>query len=93
MLQTNVITDCAEPRFTPNNGVIATGEELRQVYTLCRLEEAGVDFDEFLAEPWEVLSAHGQTGALESIRKGFLPLLPEQAAIARRLADEENDDG
>ncbi len=60
----------------------------KHVYTAARLSELGVSFKEFLDGPEEALERVGQGGAMESIAKGFLPLLPAQARVAQRLAGQ-----
>lgn len=66
-----------------------TQAEWEEVYRLCRLSEAGITLEQFRATPWDCLRAQGQELAVACMRKGFLPLLPEQAAIAAFLRDEE----
>ena len=63
-----------------------------EVFEACRLSEQGERLEEFLRDPWTVLRRHGQESAPECLAKGFLPLLPRQAAVARRLADADAAD-
>jgi hypothetical protein len=57
-----------------------------EVFEACRLGEQGERLDAFLRDPLTALRRHGQESALECLAKGFRPLLPRQAAVARRLA-------
>lgn len=66
-----------------------TEAELETVYRLCRLSESDIDLDEFKASPWPILREHGQEGAVDSVRRGYLPLLPAQAAVAKRVRGME----
>ncbi len=56
------------------------------VYTATHMSELGVSFEEFIDGPEESLERVGQGGAMESMAKGFLPLLPAQARVALRIA-------
>lgn len=60
-----------------------------EVFSACRLHELGVTFSSFIASPWEMLALHGQESAPECLTQGYRPLLPRQAAIARRIREEE----
>jgi hypothetical protein len=71
-----------------NRQSCVAGKQWEEVYRLCRLSEADIGLDEFKASPWRILKEQGQEAALESIRNGHLPLLPEQARIARKLREQ-----
>ncbi len=60
-----------------------------EVYRLCQIHALGLTFENFLADPWQTLRAMGQEDAPDIIQSGFLPLLPKQAEIRKRL-DREN---
>jgi hypothetical protein len=53
------------------------------LYVSGRLNEEGVDFEAFLANPWRHLQRLGRGRDVDSVRAGFRPLLPAQAEIAR----------
>lgn len=55
------------------------------VYTACRLTQMGLRFDSFVESPWEHLLRMGQLSAPDCLAAGLQPLLPAQAAVARRL--------
>lgn len=55
------------------------------VYTACRLTETGLRFEDFVTSPWEHLELLGQLSAPACLAAGLKPLLPAQAAVARRL--------
>jgi hypothetical protein len=55
------------------------------VYTACRLTQTGLRFDDFVTSPWEHLRRLGQLSAPDCLAAGLHPLLPAQAAVARRL--------
>jgi hypothetical protein len=55
------------------------------VYTACRLTQTGLRFDDFVTSPWEHLRRLGQLSAPACLAMGLQPLLPAQAAVARRL--------
>lgn len=55
------------------------------VYTACRLTETGLRFEGFVISPWEHLERLGQLSAPACLAAGLEPLLPAQAAVARRL--------
>lgn len=57
------------------------------VYTACRLTQMGLRFDSFVESPWEHLLRMGQLSAPACLAMGLQPLLPVQAAVARRLRD------
>lgn len=61
------------------------------VYDACKLDAVpeAPCFDTFLEDPWRYLTELGQAEAVASMAHGFEPLLPAQAAIARRLQAEE----
>lgn len=61
----------------------------QRIYDECRLKECGVEFHKFISDPWGVLTRCGQFGAPASIANGFKPLLPKQAAVAKRLHNSE----
>lgn len=71
---------------TPAN----TAEHWNAIYAACRLETMGYSLEEFLANPWHVLREAGQEGAVDSIRRGYEPLLPAQARIARELRTKDD---
>lgn len=89
----NAATSLAVPGVENGPGITApsTDAEWENVYKLCRLSEANISLDQFLSSPWNILREQGQEGAVDSIRRGFHPLLPAQAAIARRLREEEKE--
>lgn len=60
-------------------------DEWTPVYQACRLAEEGIALDAFLAAPWQHLVEHGQESCFASHGRGFRPLLPRQAAVARRI--------
>jgi len=70
-----------------------TREYWSAVFEACRLGEQGEGLEDFLADPWAVLRRHGQESAPECLANGFRPLLPRQAAVARRLAEAWGADG
>jgi hypothetical protein len=60
------------------------------VYTACRLTETGLRFEDFVTtSPWEHLERLGQLSAPACLAAGVEPLLPAQAAVARRLGSLE----
>ena len=59
-----------------------------RVFVEARILESGITFDQFLTNPDYYLSSIGQETAPECIKNGFLPLLPKQAAVAKRLRDQ-----
>ncbi|MES1933283.1 hypothetical protein T35B1_11767 [Salinisphaera shabanensis T35B1] len=65
----------------------------REVYDACRLDSVpeAPCFETFLEDPWHHLQTLGQSDAPTSMGHGFEPLLPAQAAVARRLRLEELD--
>ena len=71
-------------------GVEPTETQWVEVYHLCRLCESGIPLETFLADPWRILREQGQEGALNSIHSGYLPLLPAQARVGRRLREGGN---
>lgn len=63
------------------------------VYAATHLAELGVRYAAFREAPWAHLHAHGMACALECLAHGFQPLLPAQAAVAKRLRAAALDDG
>lgn len=56
------------------------------VYHACRLHQAGIRFEAFIAAPTEMLARLGMNDAEEIMSTGFLPLLPAQAQVRMELA-------
>jgi hypothetical protein len=57
------------------------------VYAACRLTPTELRFEDFARSPWEHLRRLGQLSAPACLAMGLQPLLPVQAAVARRLRD------
>ena len=55
------------------------------VFRACRLSTTGLDLEAFLEDPNGHLERLGLADALEMLAGGFLPLLPEQAALRREI--------
>ncbi|MGM0516394.1 MAG: hypothetical protein ACQER6_02225 [Pseudomonadota bacterium] len=55
------------------------------VFRACRLSTTGMDLEEFLEDPHGHLDRLGLSDAMEMLAGGFLPLLPEQAAVRREI--------
>jgi hypothetical protein len=55
------------------------------VFRACRLSATGMDLEEFLEDPQGHLDRLGLNDAMEMLAGGFLPLLPEQAAVRREI--------
>ena len=66
-------------------------EHWATIFQATSLFYEGVTFEEFLTAPWDYLYEHGQEGAPASMEQGFRPLLPEQARIARRMREHEEE--
>lgn len=79
-----------KPKLPEADTAKLTRDQWAAVYDLCYLQEAGISRKHFLENPWRILREQGQGQAVASIRSGFLPLLPAQAAIVLRL-DAAND--
>jgi len=50
--------------------------------------ECGITFVQFMTDPCAYLVDCGQESAPYCIRAGFRPLLPKQAAVAKRLREQ-----
>ncbi|MGC9457745.1 MAG: hypothetical protein ACP5DC_09530 [Halothiobacillaceae bacterium] len=59
------------------------------VHRACRLEEIGIPLSEFLGAPELILSGLGMDDAVEQLARGYLPLVPAQAAARREWQDAE----
>ena len=55
------------------------------VFRACRLSSTGLDLEAFLEAPNAHLERLGLADALEMLAGGYLPLLPEQAAVRREI--------
>ena len=55
------------------------------VYQACRLEKENITFASFIESPQSILEALGMDDAMEIMESGFLPLLPKQARLRRKL--------
>jgi len=55
------------------------------VFQACRLAGEGVSFEDFIIDPQRTLQDFGMDDALEILESGFLPLLPKQARVRKRL--------
>ena len=52
------------------------------------MQSHGVSLSEFIKDPSGSMVATGQESAFECLENGFKPLLPKQAAAAKRIQDE-----
>lgn len=52
------------------------------------MQSYGVSLHEFIKDPSGSMVAAGQESAFECLENGFMPLLPKQAAAAKRIQDE-----
>ncbi|UVE19530.1 hypothetical protein NVV93_09230 [Pseudomonas sp. LS44] len=60
-----------------------------EIYADARIGEiSNKPFSEFIRDPWNELVDAGQESALDSMVQGFRPLLPAQAATAKRIQAE-----
>jgi len=55
------------------------------VFRACRLSTTGLDLEAFLEAPNAHLERLGLSDALEMLAGGYLPLLPQQAAVRREI--------
>ncbi len=52
------------------------------------MQAHGFTAEKFIEDPWGSLVAAGQDSAFECLENGFKPLLPKQAAAAKRIQEE-----
>ena len=55
------------------------------IFRACRLSTTGLDLETFLEEPQRHLDRLGLSDAVEMLAGGYLPLMPEQAAVRREI--------
>ncbi len=77
------------PAFAPREAWI----DWTVVYAAAKLARLGVEYEAFRRAPWAHLYTYSDPSALECLADGFQPLLPAQAAVAKRLRAAERREG
>jgi hypothetical protein len=72
----------------PTAAEVGFRPDWNRVYDEARIAEHGYTRESFLRTPERILRLVGQESAPAALEAGFNPLLPRQAAVAKRLWDQ-----